>query len=222
MATATQVELPEVELHAHGAPLPPERRRALVHRTRLLARIGLAWHAIEASVAIVAGLVAGSIALIGFGADSLVEMIAGVILLWRFGGARRDSDGAERRAQQLIAASFVVIAAYVGFEAVRDLVTATEPEASWVGIGLSIVTLVTMPLLATAKTRVARKLHSSAGASEARQTVLCTYMAATLLAGLTANALLGWWWADPVAALGIAAIALREARNSWHGRQCCV
>ncbi|MGZ5308374.1 MAG: cation transporter, partial [Solirubrobacterales bacterium] len=196
-------------------------RRTLVRRTQLLAWVGLAWHAVEASVALLAGIVAGSIALVGFGADSLVEMVAGVILLWRFGATRSDSASAERRAQQLIAGSFVLIAAYVGFEAARDLATATEPEASWVGIWLSVVTLATMPLLAAAKTRVARELHSSAGASEARQTVLCSYMAATLLAGLTANAVLGWWWADPVAALGIAAFALREGRNSWHGKQCC-
>lgn len=207
--------------HPHGVPLPDGRRRTLVRRTQLLAWVGLAWHAVEASVALVAGIVAGSIALVGFGADSLVEMVAGAVLLWRFGGTRGDSDSAERRAQQLIAGSFVLIAAYVGFEALRDLATATEPEVSWVGIGLSVVTLATMPLLAGAKTRVARELHSSAGASEARQAVLCTYMAATLLAGLTANAVLGWWWADPVAALGIAAFALREARNSWRGKQCC-
>jgi len=218
MATATQVEL---DLHAHDVPLPADRRQTLVRRTQLLAWLGLAWHAIEASVALGAGIAAGSIALVGFGADSLIEMLAGVILLWRFGGGRSESEAAERRAQQLIAGSFVVIAAYVGFEAVRDLVTATEPDASWIGIALSIVTLATMPLLASAKTRVARELHSSAGASEARQTVLCTYMAATLLAGLSANALLGWWWADPIAALGIAAFALREARNSWRGKQCC-
>ncbi|MGZ5340715.1 MAG: cation transporter [Solirubrobacterales bacterium] len=216
MESATQLHA-----HPHGVALPAGRRRTLVRRTQLLAWVGLAWHAVEASVALVAGIVAGSIALVGFGADSLVEMVAGVILLWRFGATRSDSASAERRAQQLIAGSFVLIAAYVGFEAVRDLATATEPEASWVGIGLSLVTLATMPLLAGAKTRVARELHSSAGASEARQTVLCTYMAATLLAGLTANAVLGWWWADPVAALGIAAFALREGRNSWHGKQCC-
>jgi divalent metal cation (Fe/Co/Zn/Cd) transporter len=211
----------QLHAHPHGVPLPAARRRTLVRRTQLLAWVGLAWHAVEASVALVAGIVAGSIALVGFGADSLVEMVAGVILLWRFGGTRSESDSAERRAQQLIAGSFVLIAAYVGFEAIRDLAGAHEPEVSWVGIGLSLVTLATMPLLASAKTRVARELHSSAGASEARQTVLCTYMAATLLAGLTANAVLGWWWADPVAALGIAAFALREARNSWLGKQCC-
>jgi len=211
----------ELQIPTHDAPLPAARRESLVRRTQLLASLGLAWHAAEASIALVAGVVAGSVALIGFGADSLIEMIAGVVLLWRFGESRAQSESAERRAQQLIAGSFVVIAAYVGFAAVRDLVTGSEPEVSWVGIGLALVTLVTMPLLASAKTRVARELHSSAGASEARQTVLCTYMAATLLAGLGANALFGWWWADPIAAIGIAGLALHEARNSWRGGQCC-
>ena len=216
MAPAT-----EVHLHPHDVPLPTARRESLVRRTQLLASLGLAWHAAEASIALIAGIVAGSVALIGFGADSLVEMVAGVVLLWRFGEGRAQSESAERRAQQLIAGSFVVIAAYVGFAAIRDLATQTEPSVSWIGIGLALVTLVTMPLLASAKTRVARELHSSAGASEARQTVLCTYMAGTLLAGLGANALLGWWWADPIAALGIAGLALYEARNSWRGKQCC-
>jgi divalent metal cation (Fe/Co/Zn/Cd) transporter len=218
MAPAAPIDL---DVHVHGAMLSAGRRQTLVRRTQMLAWHGLAWHAAEASVALGAGIVAGSIALVGFGADSLVEMLAGAILLWRFGGTRSESESAERRAQQLIAASFVLIAAYVGFEALRDLAGGHEPDASWVGIGLSLVTLATMPLLAGAKTRVARELHSSAGASEARQTVLCSYMAATLLAGLGANAILGWWWADPVAALGIAAFAVREARNSWRGKQCC-
>lgn len=207
--------------HAHDLPLPAARREALVRRTQHLASIGLGWHALEASIALIAGAIAGSVALVGFGADSLVEMLAGAALLWRFGEARAHSESAERRAQQLIAASFVAIAAYIGVEAVSDLLTRTEPAASWVGVGLAIVTLATMPLLAEAKSRVARELHSSAGASEARQTVLCSYMAGTLLAGLSANALLGWWWADPIAALGIAAMALYEARNSWRGRRCC-
>lgn len=211
-----------VGAHAHGLPLPLARRELLVRRTVFLARLGLAYHGLEAAIALAAGIAASSAALIGFGADSLIEMIAGVVLLWRFGTARSGSDSAERRAQQLIALSFVVIAAYVGYEAVSDLGSRSKPESSWIGIALAGVTLVTMPILARAKLLVARELHSSAGASEARQTVLCSYMAGTLLAGLLANALLSWWWADPVAALGIAAFALNEARNSWRGRQCCV
>jgi divalent metal cation (Fe/Co/Zn/Cd) transporter len=211
--------------HAHTihleAQAPSAERDRLVRRARWLAAGGLAWHGIEAAVAIGAGIVAGSIALIGFGADSVVEMIAGVVVLWRFAEARDGSASVERRAQQLIAGSFVLIAVYVGFEAVRSLAIADEPGVSWVGIALSVVSLATMPLLARAKTGVSRRIHSSAGVAEARQTVLCTYMAAALLAGLGANALFGWWWADPIAGLAIAAIAADEARKAWRGEQCC-
>jgi divalent metal cation (Fe/Co/Zn/Cd) transporter len=217
--------LNEVESHAHSihleAQAPSAERERLVRRARWLAAGGLAWHGIEAAVALGAGIVAGSIALIGFGADSVVEMIAGVVVLWRFAEARDGSASVERRAQQLIAGSFVMIAAYVGFEAVRSLAVADEPSVSWVGIALSVVSLATMPLLARAKTGVSRQIHSSAGVAEARQTVLCTYMAAALLAGLGANALFGWWWADPIAGLTIAAIAADEARKAWRGEQCC-
>lgn len=221
--TGAGATLSPMESSAHTLALehPSSERPALVRRARVLAGVGLAWHGIEASIALIAGVVAGSIALVGFGADSVVELVAGFALLWRFGDSRSESAGAERRAQQLIAGSFGLIAAYVGFEAVRSLAIADEPQASWIGVGLAAVTLGTMPLLARAKTRVSRELHSSAGVSEARQTVLCAYMSATLLAGLLANAALGWWWADPVAALGIAALAANEARLAWRGEQCC-
>lgn len=204
---------------AGGGP-PPAQRRRLVARARLLAWVGLAWHLIEATVAVAAGIVAGSIALIGFGADSLIEVFAGIVVLWLMTGARSSSAAAERRAQQLIAVSFYVLAAYVAVEAVRDLLDAQHPEASWIGIGLSVVTLLTMPPLAIAKRRVAEQLGSSATNSESRQTMLCAYMSAALLVGLGANAVLGWWWADPVAALVIAAIAVREGRDAWRGQAC--
>jgi divalent metal cation (Fe/Co/Zn/Cd) transporter len=193
---------------------------APVRRARLLARLGLAWHVVEAAVAVTAGIVAGSVALVGFGADSLVEALAGVTVLWRFGGLRASSQAAERRAQQLIAASFLLIAVYVGIEATRDLIVAARPEVSWVGIALSAVTLVTMPPLARAKARVAHEIGSSATVSESRQTMLCAYLSAALLVGLGANAAFGWWWADPVVALLIAGVALREARDAWRGEQC--
>lgn len=199
---------------------PPPVRPDLVRRARLLARVGLAWHGVEAAVAIGAGIVASSIALVGFGADSLVEALAGVVVLWRFRGQRASSAAAERRAQQLIAASFLLIAAYVGIEAVRTLAVGSHPEVSWVGIGLSAVTLVTMPPLAWAKARVAHQIGSSATVSESRQTRLCAYLSAALLVGLVANAAAGWWWADPVVALLIAGVALREARDAWRGEQC--
>lgn len=186
----------------------------------MLARLGLAWHGIEAAVAIGAGIAAGSIALVGFGADSLVEALAGVIVLWRFGDRRASSERAERRAQQLIAASFLLIAAYVAFEAIRSLLIAAHPEVSWVGITLAAVTLVTMPPLALAKARVAHQIGSSATVSESRQTMLCAYLSGALLVGLVANAAAGWWWADPVVALAIAGVAVHEARDAWRGEQC--
>jgi divalent metal cation (Fe/Co/Zn/Cd) transporter len=179
------------------------------------------WHGVEAAIAVGAGLIAGSIALIGFGADSLIESFAGFILLWRFAASRAASEEAERRAQMLIALSFYAIAAYVSFEAVRSLLVEDRPEASWVGIGLAAVTLVTMPPLAIAKGRIGEKLGSSATKSEGQQNMLCAYLSAALLVGLGANALFGLWWADPVTALVIAAVALKEGRESWRGESCC-
>jgi divalent metal cation (Fe/Co/Zn/Cd) transporter len=191
-----------------------------VRRARFLARLGLAWHGVEAAVAIGAGVAAGSIALIGFGADSLVESMAGVILLWRFREARAESDDAERRAYRLIGITFWIIAAYVGIEAIRALVGGDHPEVSYVGIALAAVTAVTMPPLAIAKGRVAEKLGSAATRSEGRQNLLCAYLSVALLIGLGANAALGWWWADPVTALVIAAVAINEGRDSWRGEGC--
>ncbi|MEA2130879.1 MAG: hypothetical protein QOJ85_3770 [Solirubrobacteraceae bacterium] len=201
------------------APAPAHRAR-LVHRARQLAWVGLGWHLVEAAVALAAGVAAGSVALIGFGADSLIEAAAGIVVLWLMASARSSSPTAERRAQQLIAASFVVLAAYIGIEAIRDLAGSHRPDASWVGIMLSVVTLATMPPLAAAKRRVGQQLGSSATTSESRQTMLCAYLSGALLIGLLANAALGWWWADPLVALAIAAVAAREARDSWRGTAC--
>jgi divalent metal cation (Fe/Co/Zn/Cd) transporter len=204
------------------APAPPaEDRGALVRRARTLAWLGVGWHGIEAAIAILAGLGASSIALIGFGADSVVESVAGIIVLWRFAATRASSEDAERRAQRLIAVSFYVIAAYVALEAIRALAGGDAPEASWVGIGLAAFTAATMPPLAMAKARVAERLGSSATRSEGRQNMLCAYLSLGLLFGLGANALLGWWWADPVTALAIAAVAVREGRDAWRGEDCC-
>jgi divalent metal cation (Fe/Co/Zn/Cd) transporter len=201
-------------------PAPAERAR-LERRTRLLAWGGIAWHVVEFAIAIAAGLAAGSIALIGFGADSLIEALAGGVVLWLFTGNRRGSSAAERRAQQLIAISFFVLAAYVGVQALRTLVNADHPDPSWVGIGLAAFTAPTMPLLAYAKRRLGTRLHSAATVKEAAQTQLCAYLSIALLVGLGANALAGWWWADPLAALVIAAVAAREGRASWRGEGCC-
>jgi divalent metal cation (Fe/Co/Zn/Cd) transporter len=196
-------------------------RMAAEARVRRLAWWGLGWHVGEALVALLAGLAAGSVALIGFGADSVVEVIAGVAVLWRFGAGRSDQASAERRAQQIVAASFVLIAVWVGAEAMRSLIEGHRPDVSWVGIGLAAVTVVAMPLLARAKREAAHAAGSSASVSEAGQTELCAWLSAALLAGLGANALLGWWWADPAAALAVAGLALYEGRQAWRGEACC-
>jgi divalent metal cation (Fe/Co/Zn/Cd) transporter len=201
--------------------LPIRGRARLERRARLLAWGGIGWHVVEFAIALVAGIAAGSIALIGFGADSLVEAFAGLVVVWLFTGKRRGSEGAERRAQQLIAVSFFVLAAYVGVEAVRTIVTTSEPRTSWVGVGLAAFTAPTMPLLALAKRRIGRALGSSATVKEGAQNLVCAYLSVALLAGLLANALAGWWWADPAAALVIAGVAAREGRESWRGEGCC-
>ncbi|MDQ6914935.1 MAG: cation transporter [Actinomycetota bacterium] len=199
------------------------QRERLVHRARALAWLGLGWHLVEAAIALGAGVLAGSVALVGFGADSLIEGGAGLVVLWLMAGERSTSRRSERVAQRLIAASFAVLAGYVGVQAVRDLVLGHHPGVSWVGVGLAVVTLATMPPLAAAKRRVGQRLGSAATTSESRQTLLCAYLSAGLLAGLLANAVAGWWWADPLVALGIGGVALREARAAWRGeaRDCC-
>src|SRR6266550_1764425 len=195
-------------------PLEAGERAGLVRRARLLAWGGNAWHLVEFAIALAAGIAASSIALIGFGFDSLIESIAGFIIVWRFAVRRRDSEAAERRAQQLVAISFFILAAYVGVASLRTFFGAHHPETSWVGIGLAAFTAPTMPLLARAKQRVGHALQSSATVGEAQQNMICAYLSVALLIGLGLNALLGWWWADPAAALVIAAVALREGRES--------
>jgi divalent metal cation (Fe/Co/Zn/Cd) transporter len=210
-----------VRVQPLAPPIAPGTRQRLVRQAKLLAWGGIAYHVVEFAVALGAGLAAGSIALIGFGADSLIEALAGFVVLWLFTGLRVGSDAAERRAQQLIAASFFLLAAYVGVESVRSLVGGHEPGTSWVGIGLAAFTTPTMPLLALVKRRVGRRLGSAATVKEASQTQLCAYLSVALLVGLLANAVAGWWWADPAAALVIAAVAVREGRESWRGEGCC-
>jgi divalent metal cation (Fe/Co/Zn/Cd) transporter len=194
---SAETQLPVLPMVSTPEARAPAHRDRFVRRARQLAWVGLAWHVIEAAVALAAGVAAASVALIGFGADSLIEAAAGIVVLWLMASTRSSSPTAERRAQQLIAASFVVLAAYIGIEAIRDLAGSHRPDASWVGIILSIVTLATMPPLAAAKRRVGEQLGSSATTSA-----------------------LGWWWADPLVALAIAAVAAREARDSWRGNAC--
>ncbi|MDZ7675142.1 MAG: cation transporter [Acidimicrobiales bacterium] len=192
---------------------PTLDRETLVRRGALLAWFTIAWNAIEGIVGIVSGIAAGSIALIGFGVDSYVEVFAGSVILWRLARDRQGdelSEAAERRAVRLIAITFLVLAAGIGIESIRKLAIGAEPDESMIGIGLAVVSLIVMPLLARAKRRVGEQLGSRAVTADATETTLCVWLSAILLIGLGANALVGWWWADPVAALGIVYIAARE------------
>ena len=194
----------------------------LARRARLLSWLSLGWMTVEGAVAIAAGIVAGSIALVGFGIDSAIEGVASVIIIWRFSGSRMFSEQAERRAQKLVAVQFFVLAPYVGVEAVRSLLGGDRPEVSWIGIGLSIGSVIVMPVLGIAKQRIADRLGSAATKGEGRQNMLCAYLAGALLVGLLGNALFGLWWLDPAVALLIAAVAVQEGMEAWKGEGCCV
>jgi divalent metal cation (Fe/Co/Zn/Cd) transporter len=202
-------------------PRPPgDDRRSLERRARLLAWCGNAWHLVEFAVAVAAGVAVGSVALVAFGIDSVIEALSGGVIIWLFSNGRGGSRVAERRAQQLVAGTYAVLVVYIGVEAIRDLAGSHHPATSWVGIGLAGFTAPTMPLLARAKCNVGRKLDSSATVGEAGQNMVCAYLSLALLVGLLANALLGWWWADPGAALVIAVVAGREGLETWRGESC--
>ena len=212
---------------ATPAPVGTTERDAAVGRARLLNRISLGWNAVECVVALVAGAVAGSVSLIGFGVDSAIEVSAASIVAWRLhqerrGGCMSDSD---HRATRAIALSFAALAVYVAGNAVADLAAHSEPDPSRAGIVLAALSLGAMPVLARAKRKVAPALGSAAVVADADQTRLCAMLSAVLLVGLGAHAALGWWWADPVAALGIAALATVEAVRTWRADSladtCC-
>lgn len=208
------------EGHVHAATYVEDqaRRQQLGRRAQLLAAASVSYNVLEAVIAITAGLVAGSIALVGFGLDSIVEVSSGLIILWQFRHPLPESR--ERRALRLMALSFFALAAYVTFESVRTLVTGHEPDPSPVGIGLAATSLLIMPFLSWAQRRTGRSLGSNAVVADSTQTLLCTYMSAVLLAGLALNATLGWSWADPIAGLVIAAVAAREGLQAWRGEGC--
>ncbi len=175
----------------------------------------------EGAIAIVAGILAGSIALVGFGIDSAIEGFASVIIVWRFTSHRLLSEAAEERAQKLVAIQFFLLAPYVGFEAIHNLVTAEQSETSVLGMALTATSLVGMPFLGIAKQRLADQLGSSATHGEGAQNLLCAYLAGAVFLGLLGNAVLGWWWLDPIAALVIAAVAITEGLETWRGEGCC-
>jgi divalent metal cation (Fe/Co/Zn/Cd) transporter len=202
-------------------PMPTERG-ALVRRGLALNYLTLAYNVGEAVVALLAGVGAGSVALVGFGFDSVIEVSSGLALLWRLHtDAPEERESAERLALKLVGLSFLALAAYVAFDAVKSLLGREPPEASYVGIALAALSLVVMPLLARAKREVAAKIKSRALEADSRQTDICAYLSAILLGGLALNAALGWWWADPVAALAMVPIIVREGVEGLRGRDAC-
>ena len=182
-----------------------------------LAWATIVWNVVEAVVAIAAGTAATSIALVGFGLDSTVEVMSAVVIVWQFRGLAEDR---ERRALKLIALSFFALAAYVAVQAIIDLLGRSEPQSSAVGIGVAIASLIVMPILARAKRRNGNAMGSATVVADSNQTKLCAYLSSILLVGLILNATAGWWWADPIAALAIAALAVNEGREAWRGDTC--
>jgi divalent metal cation (Fe/Co/Zn/Cd) transporter len=190
-------------------------------RARLLSWISLAWMGSEGIIAITAGVLAGSIALVSFGLQSAIEGFASLVIVWRFTGARLHSARAEERAQKLVAIQFFLLAPYVAFEAIDKLVSGAHASTSLIGIVLVTTSLIGMPILGHAKRRLANTLGSVATRGEGTQNLLCAYLAAAVLVGLLGNALFGLWWLDPVAALVVAGVAVREGLSSWRGEGCC-
>lgn len=197
-------------------------RATLVGRGRRLEYHTIGWNSLEAVASVAAGLLAGSVALVGFGFDSLIEVSSGVALLWRLHvDAPEKRERAERIALKAVGVSFVLLAAYVGFDAAKSLVRHEPPERSYAGIVIAALSLVVMPLLARAKRKVAAGISSKAMQADSWQTDLCAYLSAILLGGLVMNALFGWWWADPVAALVMVPVIAREGVEALRGEQCC-
>ncbi|MEB3368212.1 cation transporter [Saccharopolyspora mangrovi] len=195
------------------------RRRALQRRVRWLVGATISYNVIEAVVAISAGAAASSTALIGFGLDSVIEVASAAAVAWQFSGS--DPEARERTALKVIAVSFFALALYVTVESVRSLLGAEAAEHSTAGIVVASLSLLIMPLLSYAQRRAGRELGSASAVADSKQTLLCTYLSGVLLLGLVLNSLLGWWWADPLVGLVIAAVAVNEGRQAWRGEHCC-
>jgi divalent metal cation (Fe/Co/Zn/Cd) transporter len=205
--------------HPIAAVVDVGRRQVLTRRIRLLLAATISYNVIEAAVALTAGTRASSTALIGFGLDSVIEVSSAAAVVWQF--SKPDHEAREKAALRVIALSFFVLAAYVTVESVRALFGYAEPRPSIVGIVLAAVSLLVMPLLSWAQRRTGRELGSRSAVADSKQTLLCTYLSAVLLVGLVLNSLFGWSWADPIAGLVIAAVAIREGLEAWRGRNCC-
>jgi divalent metal cation (Fe/Co/Zn/Cd) transporter len=199
----------------HGSPA---WRRA-ASQAKWLSWASLAYMTAEGAIAIIAAILAGSVALLGLGFDSVIEGAGSIIIVWRFSGSRTLSESAERRAQKAVAVSFFALAPYVAYEAIAKLAHGEHPATSWLGMGLAVTSLIIMPFLGTAKKRLGARLDSDATTGSGVQNLLCAYLAAAVLAGLLANTLLGWWWLDPAIGMGIAAWAIWEGAEAWRGEE---
>ncbi|WP_327688882.1 cation transporter [Streptomyces tubercidicus] len=209
------------EIPLGNAPAPA-RREALARRIRWLVAATIAYNVIEAIVAITAGTIASSTALIGFGLDSVIEVSSATAVAWQF--SARDHalrEAREKATLRIISVSFFALATYVAADAVRTLAGTGEADRSLPGIAIAALSLVVMPFLSAAQRKAGRELGSASAVADSKQTLLCTYLSAVLLVGLVLNATLGWSWADPIAALVIAAIAVKEGRDAWQGKGCC-
>lgn len=216
----TEATLP-LTVRPSGTGGPSNEWLHAARRAKQLSWLSLVWMGAEGAIAITVGILAGSIALIGFGIDSAIEGVASLVIVWRFTGQRLLSELSERRAQQLVAVQFFLLAPYVAFEAVHHLIGAERPDVTVVGMVLVATSLVGMPILGIAKQRLAATLGSAATHGEGTQNLICAYLAGAVLIGLGGNALFGWWWLDPIAALLIAAVAVREGLETWRGEGCC-
>ncbi|MET9351757.1 cation transporter [Streptomyces sp. NPDC006617] len=209
------------EMPISVGPLPA-RREALARRIRLLVAATITYNVVEAVVALTAGTLASSTALIGFGLDSVIEVSSAAAVAWQFSAVDHEvREAREKTTLRIIAVSFFALAAYVAADAVRALIGTGEAERSVPGIVLAALSLAIMPFLSAAQGRTGRELGSASAVADSKQTLLCTYLSAVLLVGLLLNATLGWSWADPIAALAIAGIAVREGRDAWQGKGCC-
>lgn len=199
---------------------PLSQQAALIRGVKLISWLTLAWLGVDGAIGLAAGLMANSVALIGWGLDCAIEAAAALVIIWRFTGTRIDSDQAEQRARRVVAVSFVLLAPYIVAGAVSHLLTGSAARASWVGIGLAAADVVLMPLFGRVKTRLGRQLRSPATTGGGKQNLLCAYLSLAVLIGLGANALAGLWWADPVVALAVALAAVQAGIGTWRGTSC--
>lgn len=220
LSTRTKAAVPSVSTPADVAGRASARARAL-----RLEHLTVGYNIVEGLIAVIAATAAGSVALLGFGVDSFIESLSGAILIWRLRAESRSSTSAaihalDRKAERWVGVSFFVLAAYIAWEAAASLVEGRRPEITWIGIGLTVVSIAIMWWLGAAKRRAAKELGSRALEADAFQTTVCWWLSLITLGGVGLNAAFGWWWADPVSALGMSALLLREGREAWNGKPC--